>query len=108
MASKQIKSADKKQKSAIKKNALPSKTKKDIDEEIDEDDDVDVPDDWENKEEEESWDPDFNEFDIPSSKNKKGGKKGEDDDDFKMDEDFKEFGLFDDDSGNDFDDDDDF
>lgn len=61
-------------------------------------------------EEEDDWDPDFDEFDIPKSKGAaKGGaakKKGEEDDDFKMDEDFKEFDLFGDKGGG-FDDDDD-
>src|SRR5678816_3250700 len=58
-------------------------------------------DEWEKPEEEEEWDPDFDEFDIPTSKNKKstgtvaGGKKGkEEEDDFKVDEEFKD--LYDD------------
>ena len=57
-------------------------------------------DDWDKPEEEESWDPDFEEFDIPKSKGKKSGgagKKGAgDDDDLGLDEDFKEFDLFND------------
>ena len=75
-----------------------------------------IKDDWEKVEEEEDWDPDFDEFDIPKSKgggaskastSSKPGKKGEEDDDFKLDEDFKEFDLFND-SGFDDGDEDDF
>ena len=71
-------------------------------------------DDWEKSEEDDDWDPDFDEFDIPKSKGAKkspaaGKKKADEDDDFKLDEDFKEFDLFNDkDSGFDDDDDDDF
>ena len=58
-------------------------------------------------EEDEDWDPDFDEFDIPKSKGKKGpatGKKAADeDDDFKMDDEFKD--MFND--SNDFDEEDD-
>ncbi|MCX8483245.1 MAG: hypothetical protein ORN50_06650, partial [Crocinitomicaceae bacterium] len=54
------------------------------------------------------WDPDFDEFDIPKSKGKKAApgpkKKADEEDDFKIDEDFKEFDLFNDKS-NGFDDD---
>ena len=53
--------------------------------------------------EEEEWDPDFEEFDTPSSAGKKGAKKAADDDEFKVDDEFKD--LFDD--KDDFDDDDD-
>ena len=61
-------------------------------------------------EEEEEWDPDFEEFDLPKSKAKKSAgtsKKsaGSDEDDFKMDDDFKDMDLFND-SG--FDEEDDF
>ncbi|HRD42417.1 MAG TPA: hypothetical protein PLN30_01635, partial [Ferruginibacter sp.] len=60
-------------------------------------------------EEDENWDPDFDEFDIPKSKAKKSGtKKGKEDDDLGLDDDFKEFGLFDDEGGNYDDEDDDF
>ena len=64
-------------------------------------------DDWEKPEEDDDWDPDFDEFDIPKSKGKKApgaGKKKEEEDDFKLDEDFKEFDLFNDKPGG-FDDD---
>ena len=49
-------------------------------------------------EEEEEWDPDFEEFDLPKSKVKKGGsKKGaEEEDEFKLDDEFKDLGLFND------------
>ena len=59
-------------------------------------------DDWDKPEEEDTWDPDFEEFDIPKSKGKKssaGGtskKGGGEEDDLGLDEDFKEFDLFND------------
>jgi len=60
-------------------------------------------DEWEKVEEEEEWDPDFDEFDIPKSKTKKstGGNtskksKGNDDDDLGLDDDFKDLDLFND------------
>jgi len=66
-------------------------------------------DEWEKPEEEDDeWDPDFDEFDIPKSKGKKAAgpkKKGDDEDDFKVDEDFKEFDMFND--KDDFDEEDD-
>ena len=70
-------------------------------------------DDWEKPEEEDDWDPDFDEFDVPKSKAKKTGaakKPGKgDDDDFKLDDDFKDLGLDDlGGGGGGFDDDDDF
>jgi hypothetical protein len=43
--------------------------------EDDEDDDVDVDDEWDKAEEDESWDPDFQEFDVPKSGSKKAGGK---------------------------------
>mgnify|MGYP006204482579 CR=1 FL=1 len=62
--------------------------------------------DWEKGDEEHSWDPDFEEFDIPKSKGKAAGKKkADEEDDFKIDEDFKEFDMMA--GGDDFDDDDD-
>lgn len=86
----------------------------------DDEDDVDIPDEvdeWEKPEEEDSWDPDFEEFDVPKSKVKKstgkektggaGTKKPAADDDLGVDDDFKEFDLFND-SGFDGDDDDDY
>jgi nucleolin len=74
------------------------------------DDDLeDEKDDWEKPEEEERMGPDFDEFDIPKSRGKKSGKKdGDDDDDFKFDDDLKEFDLFNDSGSFDDDDDDDF
>jgi nucleolin len=55
-------------------------------------------DEWDKPEEEENWDPDFDEFDIPRSRGKKAGKKEseEEEDDFKFDDDLKEFDLFND------------
>lgn len=89
------------------------KPKADADDD-DEDGEVEeeVADDWEKTEEDEDWDPDFDEFDIPKSGAKKTGKKKTgDEDDLKIDDDFKEFGLFDDmdgSGGTGFDDEDDF
>ena len=86
---------------ATKKGAKPAAVKKSGDDDDDDDAGEDEPDEWEKPEEEEEWDPDFDEFDIPTSKNKKstgtvaGGKKGkEEEDDFKVDEEFKD--LYDD------------
>ena len=53
-----------------------------------------------------TWDPDFEEFDVPKSKSKKAPGKKADDDDFAVDDEFKDLGLFDDDAG--FDEEDDF
>ena len=95
--------------------AKPASKSKKSNKEDDDDDDADVEeekaDDWEKPEEDENWDPDFEEFDVPKSKEKKAGsKKNADDDDLKMDDDFKEFGLFDDmeGAGAGFDDEDDY
>ena len=59
-------------------------------------------DDWGKEEEDDNWDPDFEEFDLPKSKGKKavgGGKKAADEEeDFKVEDDeFKD--LFNDDAG---------
>jgi DNA-directed RNA polymerase subunit delta len=87
---------------SIKGAVAGAVAKKSTDEE--EDDEVDDgPDEWEKPEEEEEWDPDFEEFDVPQSKGRKSssGKKGEiEEDDFKIDDEFKD--LFND---KDFDDD---
>ncbi|MFI5132893.1 MAG: hypothetical protein ACHQEB_01090 [Chitinophagales bacterium] len=71
----------------------------------DDDEADDVVDDWDKVEEEEEWDPDFEEFDLPKSKGKKGGatpgaaKKGfDEEEDFKIDDEFKDMGLFNDNS----------
>jgi hypothetical protein len=74
------------------KTAASPKGKKKDDDDDDEDDDVEKEDDWEKVEEEENWDPDFAEFDVPKSKGKKtGGKKGVDEDeDFKIDDEVKD------------------
>src|SRR5687767_8302449 len=84
---------------ASKKGGKTAGAKKASDDD-DEEDGVDEPDDWEKPEEEEEWDPDFDEFDIPASKGKKSGvvgKKGkEEEDDFKVDDEFKEMGLYND------------
>lgn len=78
-----------------KKSTFPKSTKKITDD--DEEDEVE--DDWTKVDEvDSSWDPDFEEFDIPKSKNKNkvGGfakkrkRREEDDDDFSMDDDFKD------------------
>lgn len=80
-----------------KKSTFPKSTKKITDD--DEEDEVE--DDWTKVDEvDSSWDPDFEEFDIPKSKNKNkaGGlpkkrkrrEEDDDDDDFSMDDDFKD------------------
>jgi nucleolin len=84
----------------------------------DEDDDdgaeeEDEKDEWEKgDEEEDSWDPDFDEFDLPKSSAKKTarGKKddGEEEDDFKLDEGMDEFDDLFGGKGGGFDDDDDY
>ena len=66
---------------------------------------------WDRVEEEEEWDPDFDEFDIPKSKSKKSApgstkKSAKEEDDLGFDEEFKDLGLFDEGGG--FDDEDDF
>jgi DNA-directed RNA polymerase subunit delta len=90
-------------KAAPKKTAKSSsKTKKEDDDDDDIDDDVEEKDDWEKVEEDEEWDPDFDEFDVPKSKVKKstgGGPhkknaKGTEEDDLGLDEDFKDLDLF--------------
>jgi DNA-directed RNA polymerase subunit delta len=71
---------------------------------------VEIEDDWNKGEEDDNWDPDFDEFDLPKSKGKKAGvakKPSKADDDFGVDDDFKDLGLFDDmNDGGGFDDDD--
>jgi DNA-directed RNA polymerase subunit delta len=74
-------------------------------------------DEWEKPEEDDSWDPDFEEFDLPKSKTKKatgtggtGGKKAGkgNEDDLSMEEDFKDMDLFNDSAGGGDDEDDDY
>jgi DNA-directed RNA polymerase subunit delta len=84
--------ADKASKSAAKK--------KDVDED-DLEDEEDLNDDWEKTEEDTSWDPDFEEFDLPKKASKKPGKfkPSDDDDDFNLNDDLKDIDdddLFDD------------
>ena len=84
--------ADKASKSAAKK--------KDVDED-DLEDEEDLKDDWEKTEEDTSWDPDFEEFDLPKKASKKPGKfkPSDDDDDFNLNDDLKDIDdddLFDD------------
>ena len=91
--------------------APPKKSGKSSKEEDDDGDD-DVEDDNWNKDEaeDEEWDPDFEEFDLPKSKGKKavgGAKKGaEEEEDFKVDDEFKD--LFNDGGNLDEDEEDDF
>ncbi len=91
--------------------APPKKSGKSSKEEDDDEDD-DVEDDNWNKDEaeDEEWDPDFEEFDLPKSKGKKavgGAKKGaEEEEDFKVDDEFKD--LFNDGASLDEDEEDDF
>ncbi len=84
--------ADKASKSAAKK--------KDVDED-DLDEEEEVKDDWEKTEEDASWDPDFEEFDMPKKSANKAGKNkpSDEDDDFNLNDDLKDIDdddLFDD------------
>jgi hypothetical protein len=79
------------------KGTVASKKAKGDDDDDDEGDAEDEVDDWDKVEEEEEWDPDFEEFDIPKSKGKKSpgvpGRKSaatEEEDDFKIDDEFKD------------------
>jgi hypothetical protein len=72
--------------------------------------DVEEEDEWEKGEASDDWDPDFDEFDIPKSSPKKAtGKKTakDEEDDFKIEDDFKDLGFDDLDGGAGFDDEDD-
>ena len=92
-----------------RKAAASSKASKNGDDDDDEDvAGADEPDEWEKPVEEEEWDPDFDEFDIPKSTGKKatGSKKAAgEEEDFAIDDEFKDLGFFDD-SNSGFDDDD--
>lgn len=63
-------------------------------------DEEDLNDDWEKTEEDTSWDPDFEEFDLPKKLPKPGKfKPSDDDDDFNLNDDLKDIDdddLFDD------------
>lgn len=91
--------------------ATPKKSGKSSKEEDDDGDDDIEDDNWNKDEaEDEEWDPDFEEFDLPKSKGKKavgGAKKGaEEEEDFKVDDEFKD--LFNDGASLDEDEEDDF
>ena len=84
--------ADKATKSAAKK--------KDVDDD-DLEEEEEVNDDWEKAEDDTSWDPDFEEFDVPKKAAKKPGKfkPSDEDDDFNLNDDLKDIDdddLFDD------------
>jgi DNA-directed RNA polymerase subunit delta len=90
-------------KSAAKKGlkATASKTKRKSDEEDDDDEEEgeEEVDEWDKVEEDEEWDPDFDEFDVPRSKTKKaapGGKKAAkgDEDELGLDDEYKNMDLF--------------
>jgi len=87
-----------------KKSAKSSKSNDD-DDDMDESDD-----DWNKEEDDDAWDPDFEEFDLPKSKGKKApGKKSaavDEDEDFKIDDEFKD--IFNDGDAGFDDEDDDF
>ena len=79
--------------SATKKGGKAVASSKKEKEEDDDDDVDDGPDEWEKPAEEEEWDPDFEEFDVPKSKVKKadtGTKKAGDDDFTFEDDEFKD------------------
>jgi hypothetical protein len=98
--------------------SIQAARKKKEDEEEDEEevapaaDEEPADDDWEEgeegAEEEDEWDPDFDEFDIPKSTKKGSGGKEEEEEDVKFDEDLNEFDDLFGDSGDDFDEEDDF
>jgi nucleolin len=84
---------------AEKASKLAAK-KKDVDED-DLDEEEEVKDDWEKTEEDASWDPDFEEFDMPKKSAKKPGKfkPSDEDEDFNLNDDLKDIDdddLFDD------------
>ena len=92
---------------AKKKGAKVASKKSDEDD--DEGDDAsEAVDEWEKVEEEENWDPDFDEFDVPKSKGKKApgtpAKKAEEEDEFKVDDEFKDMFSDSDDFGEEEDD----
>lgn len=94
-----------------RKAGASSKAGKNGEDEDDDDAAEDEPDEWEKPEVEEEWDPDFDEFDIPKSTGKKstGTKKAAgEEEDFAIDDEFKDLGFFDDASGGFDDDEDDF
>lgn len=66
-----------------------STSKKKVDEEDDDLDAEEINDDW-GKSDEDNWDPDFEEFDMPVKSTKaKGKSKKEEEDDFSLDDDLK-------------------
>jgi DNA-directed RNA polymerase subunit delta len=93
-------SSRKKQKGASSKKTSKS---------VNDDDDVEIEDDWEKADDDEDYDPDFEEFDIPKSKIKKpSAQKGKSDADLAQDEYLKRLDLFNDGTATDDTDDDDF
>lgn len=72
---------------AAEKVSKPTTKKKVVDEEDEIEDEVE--DDWAKTEEDDSWDPDFEEFDMPKKSAKKAGKgkKGDEDDDLGLQDD---------------------
>ncbi|HEY8733266.1 MAG TPA: hypothetical protein VIL90_01790 [Puia sp.] len=85
--------------------ATASKTKKKSEDDDDDDEaegeTEDEVDEWDKVEEDEEWDPDFDEFDVPRSKTKKaapGGKKAAkgEEDELGLDEEYKNMDLFND------------
>jgi DNA-directed RNA polymerase subunit delta len=87
-----------------KKGASSKKTSKTVND--DDDVVVEIEDDWEKSDEDEDYDPDFEEFNIPKSKIKKpSAKKRKDDENLDLDKYLKGFDLFND--GTDTDDDED-
>lgn len=103
-----VKTATAKKSVSAKSNAIAAEKvsksaskKKLVDEGEEEDDDLEeVDDDWGKTEEDDSWDPDFEEFDMPKKSAKKPGKgkKAEEEDDLGLDDDLnlEDDDLFDD------------
>jgi DNA-directed RNA polymerase subunit delta len=95
-------------KTSSKKKEKGASSKK-ISKSVNDDDDVvvEIKDDWEKADDDEDYDPDFEEFDFPKSKIKKpSAKKGKSDEDFDLNEDFRDLDLFNDGADTDDDEDD--
>ncbi len=87
---------------AKSRSAKQTEEAEDEDEVEDEEDDLKEGDD-----EDDTWDPDFEEFDLPKSKKGGGKKDADEEEDFKIEEDPEFKDLFSGGKGNNFDDEDD-
>lgn len=103
------KAADDEEVDATKVEPKPKKATGKGSEDEEETDEEEKEDDW-NKDDDENWDPDFDEFDIPSKGSTKKAGKSSDDEVYKLEDDFSEFDNFGGSGGrgSGFDDDDDY